>query len=226
LPAGAAPPLYPDAVSGSTRQEDPSLREHKRRAVQDELSLTAIDLFIERGFEATSVQQIAAAAGMSTRTFFRYFRTKDDVLGHRSERWRRQIGQALAERPVDEPVWESLRRVFDEYLEVTLEEGRALPLLQAIYASPAHHGQLLHRMELLGEELAAVLRDRLRGRGEDPELVAPVLAGTVVACLEVARRHWVATGGTERYDALLDATMSLVEPVRRGGSRSRADGSA
>lgn len=198
--------------------DDVSLRDHKRRAVQDELSLAAIDLFIERGFEATSVEQIAAAVGMSTRTFFRYFRTKDEVLGHQSARWRPLITAALEERPADEPVWESLRRAFDDYLEVTIAEGRALPLLHAIYASPTQHAQLLHRMELLGEDLAVTLRERLRGRVEDPGLVGPVLAGTVVACLEVARRRWVEVDGATPFDELLDVTMSLVEPVRPGGS--------
>jgi AcrR family transcriptional regulator len=207
--------LYPDRVTDRA-PEDASLRAHKRRAVQDELSLTAIELMITQGFEATSVDQIAAAAGMSTRTFFRYFRNKDDVLSHHADQWRPVIARALAERPADEPVWQSLRRAFDDYLEVTVTDGRALPLLQAIYASPAHHGQLLHRMERLAAELAAVLRDRLRGRVEDPELVAPVLAGTVVACLEVARRRWLATDGATRLADLLDTTMALVEPVRPG----------
>ncbi|MBT0992953.1 TetR family transcriptional regulator [Cellulomonas sp. DKR-3] len=212
-----------------TTPDDPgdtsSLRDHKRRAVQDELSLVAIDLFIERGFDATSVEQIAAAVGMSERSFFRYFPTKDAVLAHQSARWRRLVATSLAARPADEPVWFSLRRAFDEYLRVTIAEGRALPLLRMVYASPAHHGQLLHRMELLGEELTAVLVDRLRGTVEDPELVASVRAGTVVACLEVARRRWAATAGAQRFDDLLDATMELVEPVRPSGSGPRATGS-
>ena len=56
------------------------IRERTRRLAQTELTTVAQDLFLEHGYEQTTVDQIAAAAGMSKRTFFRYFPSKDDLV--------------------------------------------------------------------------------------------------------------------------------------------------
>ena len=56
------------------------LRERKRRETHDRLVRTGLELFVENGFEATTLDAIAAAAGISRRTFFYYFKSKEDVL--------------------------------------------------------------------------------------------------------------------------------------------------
>jgi AcrR family transcriptional regulator len=57
-----------------------SLSDRKRQVARDHIEETALQLFVERGFDATTVADIAATAGISTRTFFRYFATKEDVV--------------------------------------------------------------------------------------------------------------------------------------------------
>ena len=79
-------------------QPDTSLRARKRRAVKEDLTLAAIDLFITNGYDETTVEKIAAAVGMSERTFFRYFATKDDVLEQLSAYWRDLAARTFAER--------------------------------------------------------------------------------------------------------------------------------
>jgi AcrR family transcriptional regulator len=68
---------------------------------------------VEQGYEETTVDQIAAAAGMSKRTFFRYFASKDDLVIGKYDLFGDRTAEALESRPTDEPVWDSMRRVFD-----------------------------------------------------------------------------------------------------------------
>ncbi len=65
---------------GPKRKEPDGLRVRKRRQTLDRIAETGLKLFIENGYEATTLDQIAAAAGISRRTFFYYFKSKEDVL--------------------------------------------------------------------------------------------------------------------------------------------------
>src|SRR5579862_1691044 len=90
------------------------VREVARRAVQAEIAGKAMELFLEQGFDRTTIDQVAAAVGMSGRSVFRYFATKEDmVLGDMLEIGR-DLAAALEARPAEEPAWEALRRALDE----------------------------------------------------------------------------------------------------------------
>src|ERR1041385_1475582 len=70
-----------DTISSQHKEAQPlSLRERKKRLVQSTIEETALQLFQQRGYEHTSIQDIADAVMMSTRTFFRYFASKEEVL--------------------------------------------------------------------------------------------------------------------------------------------------
>jgi AcrR family transcriptional regulator len=86
------------------RRAKSGLREITRRAVRAQIADTAMALFVAHGFEQTTVDQIAAAVGISTRSVFRYFATKEDmVVGHLNE-----IGDKRADATV--PIPALLRR--------------------------------------------------------------------------------------------------------------------
>lgn len=187
-----------------------SLRERKRRAVQDELSVAALDLFITQGFEETRVGEIAAKVGMSERTFFRYFATKDDVIDHFSDLGRRQVVREFLARPHDEPVWTSLRRAFDTYIVETTVSNRALPVMSVIYRSPALHGRHMARQYSWRADLTEALLSR------EPELdpfVALTIVGTAVTCYDTARETWARSDGTRALDALYDEAMAAVAAI-------------
>src|SRR5690349_7906847 len=90
-----------------------SYRDVARHAVRDEVVRAAWQLFSEQGFEATTVEQIAQAAGMSRRTFFRYFTGKDELILDKLLEVGDRVAEALAVRPPEESAWSALRAAFD-----------------------------------------------------------------------------------------------------------------
>ena len=91
-------------------QRGVGLREATRRAVRAQIAVAAVELFAEQGFEQTTVDQIAADVGMSQRSVFRYFATKEDmVVGELIEEGHR-AADALRARPSDEPPWTEIGR--------------------------------------------------------------------------------------------------------------------
>src|SRR3954454_23962679 len=93
------------------------VRERTRRAVRDELTQLAKELFVEKGYDETTIDHLAAAAGMSKRTFFRYFASKEELVVGKYEVLGEQLAEDLAARPDGEPLWESLRQIFGRFVE-------------------------------------------------------------------------------------------------------------
>src|SRR5438094_8395181 len=88
------------------------LRERHTARTRDAIVTAAIDLFQERGFAATTVDDIAARADVAPRTFFRYFPTKESILFHDTETKLGMMREMLLARPIDEPAHLSLIAVF------------------------------------------------------------------------------------------------------------------
>src|SRR5262245_6984947 len=85
------------------------LRERKKRETRDALTQAAFRLFAERGYDETTLAEIAEAAGVSTRTIFAYFPSKEDILFSTIETMCDALGQALAERPAGTDALTALR---------------------------------------------------------------------------------------------------------------------
>jgi AcrR family transcriptional regulator len=88
-------------------------------ATMQVVELAALREFATRGYEDTTAEHISTAAGVSVRTYFRYFpRGKEDVMVLEFRRWMHQLEQAVRDRPLDEPAWTAIRAAV-----------RAIPLL-------------------------------------------------------------------------------------------------
>lgn len=196
--------------------EAPTLRDHVRGAVRDEVMRAAWTLFSEQGFEATTVDQIAAAAGMSRRTFFRYFDGgKDDLILQRIVAAGEQIAAELEARPTEEGAWPALRAAFDVVVrpqEQNAAQARSLVLM--LRTEPGARPSLLERRRrwevLLIPLVAARLPRRNGGRG--PDVRATALTASALACLEIAQDAWADHAGT-RLSTLLDHAMAAVSPA-------------
>lgn len=195
----------------------PGLREMTRQAVRSQLMNVAWDLFVQQGYDATTVDEIAAAAGMSQRSFFRYFATKEDVVLVKFEAVGELLAGVLADRPAQEDAWTALRHSFDVIVEAAERDPRyGLALLRITGQSAALRAgrleQQMHWQELLTPLVAERMNVPATGANHDPGPAA--LTAAALACLNVANVVWLASDGTDSLRRLVDDAMAAVQPLR------------
>jgi mycofactocin system transcriptional regulator len=187
----------PDAITRRGRPPATSPRE---------LELAALHLFSEHGFEQTTVEQIAAEAGVSSRTFFRYFDSKAAVLWHAFDAEVRALRAALAAIPEQVPLLEAIRRAVVSVNRYTAEDVPELRTrinligtVPALQASAAPHYDAWER----------AIIDFAAGRlGQEPVSLVPLALGrATLAVCRAAYELWVT-----RADA--DLTVYLDEAIR------------
>ncbi|GLZ40459.1 TetR family transcriptional regulator [Actinokineospora sp. NBRC 105648] len=177
---------------------DDGLRERKKRETRFALSQAAIGLVLERGLDAVSVADIAAAANVSERTFRNYFSSKAEaIVATHVERGRR-IAEVLRERPVGEPLWDSLVHSvvaqfgWDEDPEPRSAarpkiDGYAAAL-QRLLAEPSVQHEVFRAHASAQDEMTAAIADRTGAGAED--LYPQIVAAVVSAGLGTAMAHW------------------------------------
>src|SRR5947207_12162426 len=152
------------------------VRERTRRAVRGELAQLAVDLFVEKGYDETTIDDLAAAAGMSKRTFFRYFASKEELVMGKYEILGEQLAEDLAARPADEPIWASLRQVFGRVVEYVESEARgaaAVAMEKIVRNHPTLNASYLERVSRMQE----LVLDQARARtGQQDQPTHPPLA--------------------------------------------------
>jgi AcrR family transcriptional regulator len=162
---------YPDDVPIT-----PGLRERKKAQTRRAISDVATRLFMERGFEAVTVAEVAEAAGVSIKTVFNYFGSKEELFLDREAEVRTAIVSTVAGRPGGQRVTEALTRLFTEYripggeawAELDDPEQMAMfrRFLETLYASEGLRARILLSGEAMAGDLAAVIG---RSHGRDPD---------------------------------------------------------
>src|SRR5205823_10463223 len=145
-------------------QRDPlPVRERTRRAVRGELAQLAVNLFVEKGYDETTIDDLAAAAGMSKRTFFRYFASKEELVMGKYEFFGQQLAEDLAARPVDEPLWVSLRQIFGrvaDHVENDARRAESVAMEKIVRDHPTLNASYLERVSRMQE----LVLDEVRAR--------------------------------------------------------------
>ncbi|MHA7274839.1 TetR family transcriptional regulator [Arthrobacter sp. TMT4-20] len=189
-----------------------SIRERTRRLAQTELTDVAQDLFLAHGYENATVDQIAAAAGMSKRTFFRYFSSKDDLVIGKYDLFGDRLAEAFDDRPADEPVWESLRRVFDltlDYVQDDHTRARNDAMERIVRSSPQLNARYLEKMQRVQEILVGRVAARMVGSTAVVDDLKPAaMVGSAFACMQAARTSWLASDQKQPFSEYLDRAMS------------------
>jgi len=184
-----------------------SLAERKRQLVREELSEAALQLFALRGFEETTVDQIAAAVGVSPRTFFRYFKVKEDVLVEFLGQIGEQLVAELAARPAGEPPLAAMRQAMSLLVGLHLEHPeKSLKLTRLLLRTPTVRARYLDHQARWRDGLAAVLATRA---GLGPADFRPVLTASIaLAAFDAALARWVDVDGTPPLAELVDEAFS------------------
>jgi AcrR family transcriptional regulator len=184
-------------------------REAKKARTRHRLQEHALRLFVERGYEATTVEQIAAAAGVSHMTFFRYFPTKEDVV--LSDSYDPLLVAAIRARPRSEHPVTRIRTAVREGLATIYAADRAALLVRTRLSlrTPALRARLWDNQFATRELLAEALDEG------PPTLRTRVLAAACLAALTTALESWVDTGGAAELPDLIDEAFQVLRTGRR-----------
>ncbi|PWI43848.1 TetR family transcriptional regulator [Streptomyces sp. ICBB 8177] len=184
------------------------LRERKKIRTRQAIRHAAYRLFERQGYDATTVEQIAAAAEVSPSTFFRYFPTKEDVV--LTDEYDPLMEAALLERPADEPIVESMRRAVVPLARrmAAGERGEMLQRMRLVREVPALRARLGENMSVSCALLVGVLARRT-GRPTD-DLGLRVLVGALLGGWRETMMHWVENEGTEDLGELLERTLDIL----------------
>jgi len=182
--------------------------------MRGELTTVAQDLFLERGFDQVTVDQIAEAAGVSKRTLFRYFATKEDIVVGSYERYGDRLVAVLDQRPETEPVWDSLWAIFTLMASqeaATQDRTRGRAMERIVHSTPQLTARFLEKIQTQQQALVDPIRSRLVAQGvasTDPRAAA--IVGAAFACLYAARSSWLESDATEHFREHLDRAMASV----------------
>lgn len=190
----------------------PSLRERNRQRTLDEIARVALRLFAAAGFDTVTVDDIAAAAGIGRRTFFRYFETKEDVLLPYDPGRLPELQEALEARPLDEPVFDSVRHAVLALAEGYEHGDEDLRLrFRLVLETPAVHARALGHQAAWEELVRGFAATRL-GESEDA-LVPHLLAATCMAALRAALATWLADDGAEDPVVIAARALDVLAPA-------------
>jgi mycofactocin system transcriptional regulator len=172
---------------------------------RDDIERAAMELFTEAGFASTTVDDIAAAAGISRRTFFRYFGSKNEVVWGRFNDGLAALATTLSAQPRDIGVAEALRRCivdFNAFADDQIAVHRQrMKLILAVPELQAHSTLMYAAWRRV---VATFVADRL---GVDPDDLLPRLAGHLMLGAAVAAyEQWLADPSAVLTD-LLDVTV-------------------
>lgn len=171
-----------------------ALSERRRRLLRDEIGRVAMRLFAEHGFDNVTVDDVAAAAGTSPRTFFRYFPTKDEIVLDYERKLQVRLVEALHDRPSDEGPVEALRKAYIQTSHVEpADRGRVLQLGRVLDGAPALRAQVNGERIAEYPELAQQLAERLGTDPTDSRIRVIIASMGAVAATEF--RTWVDSGG-------------------------------
>jgi AcrR family transcriptional regulator len=144
-----------------------SLRERKHEFALREIEHAAWDLFCAVGFDRTTVEEISRKAGVSRRTFFRYFRTKEDVLSYSVERFGRRVAERFGSLPSNRKPLAALEEAFLSVSREDIEHTRKpKEMLALMFNEPCLRGRFLFGLDLWTPALSAELVRRKAYRGD------------------------------------------------------------
>ncbi|GAA3297347.1 TetR/AcrR family transcriptional regulator [Streptomyces cinereospinus] len=208
----AAQPLTP------VPRPRPGLRERKKTRTREAIRAAAYALIEERGYDATTIEQIADRAEVSASTVFRYFPTKEDIVLLGGAADGPPLLAAFRARPADEPWQDSLRHVMRQAIGPGADERPEVTRLRCRLTAeiPAVRSRMLQSLSETGHLLARAVGER---SGRDPDgLEVRVFTACLAGALVEVAQYWARTGFRGDLAELADRALTA-----HGGGGSGAE---
>ncbi|MER5221905.1 TetR/AcrR family transcriptional regulator [Streptomyces flaveus] len=196
----------------------PGLRERKKQRTRDALVRAALELFTDKGYERTTVDEITEAVDVSQRTFFRYFAGKEEAAFAVLEMTEAHFLDLVCERPPHESPLEALRRAvlenwdtLNETVESVIPVELHMRTFQLIESTPALLAVHLRRTAELEEKLARLIAER-EGLDVDADPRPRVAVAVFSGVMQVTGRLW-STGGDLSVEAIRTLTTAYLDQV-------------
>ena len=188
----------------------PTLRERNKARARAEIADAALRLFYDRGFEGVTVDEIVGAAGVSRRTFFRYFETKEDALLADYPELNDRLTEALHGTQGHDSI-EAIRAGMHQMAEWYIERSvavlaRSKVIRETAISLGARNLEFLTQWE---RSVAGAIADQI---GSDPgDLLPRTSAAMVVAAFRAALTQWVRSSCGDDLHSLIDQALDLIE---------------
>jgi mycofactocin system transcriptional regulator len=198
-----------EASAGPPRAEPPrAVQGRPRSTSRRALELVALRLFNEQGFDQTTVDQIAAAADVGRRTFFRYFASKNDVLWNNFDLEVATIRSLLAQAPADQPMMDAVR---DAVVAANRYHAKDIPEMRArmnlIVSEPTLQANAMLHYTAWEEAISEFVAARL---GQPADSLYPLAVGrSTLAVCRAAYDRWVARADSD-LTVYLDAAITAL----------------
>ncbi len=197
--------------------EDLGLRARKKLATRAALSLAALRLALERGPENVRVDDIAAAVGVSPRTYNNYFSSREEAICAVVAERGRRVGAVLQGRPADEPLAEAIiHAMVQEYAGGAEPDKWAIGM---ITSAPGLRGEFLKTITAIERPLAEAIAERT-GTDAEHDLFPLVLAGAVASATRVATEFWLSQDTAAPFAAVLRDALTRVSPAQAARSQA------
>lgn len=185
-----------------------SLWQRSRQAAYAEITSIAMRLFLDQGFEQTTIDQIASTAGISRRSFFRYFGNKEDVvLGNLAEQGE-LVRDALEQVPPAVGPWDALREALHAVDALSIDPRATLKIAKMMYGTPSLRSRSIEKHLHWQSLLVPDIRRRLEiADGDVANPVPAAIVASAIACLDVAGEVWVSGDGLGDLAALYDQAI-------------------
>ncbi|WP_133912115.1 TetR/AcrR family transcriptional regulator [Streptomyces sp. NBC_00582] len=195
----------------STPPAPPTLWDRSRQVAVAAILDTALKLFAERGYERTTIAQIAQEAGISQRSLFRYFGTKEDLVCGDQEALGELLKNTVDAQPADASPWDALRAGFEAVLVANHTPDRVLQISTLILNTPSLRARAIEKRLRWQAALVPGIETRMgipHGPVPDPRALAVIT--TAFACLDTATELWVRTAGTTDITQTYDQALTTV----------------
>jgi AcrR family transcriptional regulator len=191
-------------------------RERRKRELRDRIYQTARELFLARGFEAVTVEQIAEAADIAPATFFNHFQSKNAVLAQMTSEVSERLQTLLDEQLERAASAQERIRGFADAAARELEQSRGLAhdVMLELMQTAARPGKAIPYLTRVHEPFAAILREGQERREVRDDLDAAFLAEMVVGAFNAAVTNWLNDPGYPVEERLCQAADFIGEAIQ------------